>query len=205
MPIALKPLLNINEHDIVSFFSFSGAIPQTKGVLVTVLGSGWSNPINPVVPQGNLAGTSAQSIYAGAGQNRFNQAYSPLWVVPQSVGLSQPGDRPLGVLLYDVKELGFLAQPLRFDPVRRAEAQCVLSGEAVQVVRAGMFLISGINLVTGTGAGTGLLANPTNSGIKADISGGYVVTSSYDPFSVGQILGAPDRDGFILVDIDCRR
>lgn len=201
MSIALKPLLNINEHDIVPFFAFSGTIPQTKGVFVTIVGSGWSNPINPVIPVGNLAGPN--SPYAGSSQSRFSQAYSPLWTVPQFVALSSPGDKPLGVLFYDVKELGFLAQPLRFDPVRRAEAQCALSGEAVQVARAGLFLVSGINLVTGTGAGTGLLANPTNSGVKADVSGGWVVTSNIDPYKVGQILGAKDADGYILVQVDC--
>lgn len=205
MSIALKPLLNINEHDIVPFFAFSGTIPQTKGVLVTIQGSGWSNPINPVVIAGNLAGANPPYANENLGAARFNQAYSPIWTVPQFVGLSTTGDRPLGVLFYDVKELGFLAMPLRFDPVRRAEAQCALSGEAVQVARAGLFLISGINLITGTGAGTGLLANPTNSGVKADVSGGYVVTYNTDPLAVGQILGAPDNQGFILTDIDCRR
>lgn len=203
--IALKPLLNINEHDIVPFFAFSGIIPQLKGVFVTVAGSGWQNPINPVVPVGNLAGANPPYANENAAYGRFNQANSPIWGVPQSVVLGQPGDKPLGVLFYDVKELGFLNYPLRFDPVRRAEQQCALSGEAVQVVRAGLFLVSGINLVTGTGVGTGLLANPTNSGVKADVSGGWVVTSNVDPLSVGQILGAKDADGYILVDVDCRR
>lgn len=205
MSIILKPLLNINEHDIVPFFAFSGNIPTFKGVLVTVQGSGWQNPINPVVPVGNLASTNNPYANSDLGANRFNQAYSPLWTVSQVVGLAQPGDRPLGVLFYDVKELGFLAYPLRFDPVRRAEAQCALSGEAVQVARAGLFLVSGINLITGTGAGTGLLANPTNSGVKADTSGGWVVTANVDPLAIGQVLGAPDNQGFILVDVDCRR
>jgi len=205
MSIVIKPLLNINEHDIVPFFAFSGAIPTFKGVLVTVQASGWQNPLNPVVIAGNLASANGPYANQDLGAGRFNQAYSPIWSVPQTVTLSQPGDKPLGVLFYDVKELGFLAYPLRFDPIRRAEAQCALSGEAVQVVRQGMFLISGINLVTGTGAGTGLLANPTNSGVKADVSGGYVVTTATDPLAVGQVLGAADKDGFILVDIDCRR
>jgi hypothetical protein len=202
MAITLKPLLNINEHDLIPFFAFSGIIPQTKGVFVTVVASGWQNPINPVVPVGNLAGSSGP--YGGETFS-FNQAYAPLWGAPQSVQLSTTGDKPLGVLFYDVRELGFLNYPLRFDPVRRAEAQCALSGEAVQVARAGMFLVSGVSLITGTGAGTGLLANPTNSGVKCDVSGGWVVTSNIDVLKVGQFLGAKDADGFYLIDVNCRQ
>jgi hypothetical protein len=202
--IYLKPFQNINEYDIVPMFAFSGAIPQLKGALVTVAGSGWQNPINPVVPVGNLAGANSPYANSNLGYPRFNQANSPIWGAPQSVILSSPGDKPLGVLFYDVKELGFLAYPLRFDPIRRAEAQCVLSGEGVQVVRKGMFHVSGINLVTGTGGGTGLLPNPTNSGVKADVSGGWVVCSNIDNYKVGHILGAPDLDGYILVAVDCR-
>jgi len=201
MAIALKPLLNINEHDIVPFYSFSGSIPQTKGVFVTVQGSGWNNSINPVI-----AGPSTTAGWYG----EVNQPNSlaPIYIVPSRVALSQPGDKPLGVLFYDVKEFGFLNYPLRFDPVRRAEAQCALSGEAVQVVRAGLFLVSGINYsyVTGTGNGTGLatLANGTNSGVKADVNGGWIVTTATDPLAVGQILGSKDNQGFTLVDVDCR-
>lgn len=205
MAIYLKPLQIVNEHNVIPFFGFSGVIPQGRGVLVTVAGSGWRNPINPVVVGANLAANNGPYANQANGAARFTQAYSPLWIVPQSVALSQPGDRPLGVLLYNIQEYGFLSEPLRFDPIRRAEAYCALSGEGVPVARAGTFLISGINLVTGTGAGTGLIANPTNSGVKADVSGGYAVTSPNDPLAVGQILGAQDADGYVLVDIDCRR
>lgn len=198
MSIALKPLLNINEHDIVPFYSFSGTIPQTKGVFVTVQGSGWNNSINPVI-----AGPSTTAGWYG--EITQPNSYAPIYIVPSQVGLSQPGDKPLGVLFYDVKEFGFLNYPLRFDPIRRAEAQCVLSGEAVQVVRAGLFLVSGINFVTGTGAGTGLVANGTNSGVKADTNGGWAITANTDPLACGQILGGADNQGFVLVDVDCRR
>jgi hypothetical protein len=48
----------------------------------------------------------------------------------------------LGVMLYDVKEVDENGMKLLFDPVKRDELQCVVSGQAVPIARRGVFDVS---------------------------------------------------------------
>jgi len=57
---------------------------------------------------------------------------------------SATGTRPFGMLLYDVRETDENGEKLIYKPRKAAEMQCAISGQAVPVVRRGMFLYSGI-------------------------------------------------------------
>lgn len=192
--VKLKPFQNYNEHDLVPFFAFTG-VEQGKGALVSIQGSGFTNGINPVAQVGNLA----------AGFDHGN-VYAPLYGNVAKVGLATSGTMPFGVLLFDVREAGFLNYPLRFDPTRRKELQCALSGEGVGILRAGMFTVSGIEGISAYGTGTPT-SNPTNSGVKVSdtVPGGWAVTTATDSLSFGTILGQADKEGFVVVDTNFRK
>jgi len=183
----LKPFRDYSEHDVVNLFAVSGVSQLAKGTLVTVVGSGFVNNaswgiaynINPLTNNGNV--------------------YTPRWEVKAKVAVADSGNASglaLGFTLYDVQEYNFQGVYFLYDPVRKEEAQAVVSGEAVPIVRKGLFLVGGFP--------SGVAAPVAGSLATLGATGSWNVvaqgTTGVKPFGV--FLGAPDADGYSLVAVD---
>ena len=168
----LRPFRDYDEKDVINLFALSGAVVDstynivgTKGTLVKIAGDGFRNDLENLEMLGNYGTFSVNNFVA--------QRYGTL----PKVVVAGVGDRPLGMLLYDVRELDENQLPLKYNPRKAAEMEVALSGQSVPIVTRGVFLYSGV--ITGTaGAGTAIAAgNPCYVGAAGCISA-YGVSSS---------------------------
>lgn len=183
-----KPFRDYSEHDVVNLFKLSNQT-GSKATPVVISNSGWKTETSTPKVFANIAAT-----YGVDSPN----IYSPRWEIYPAVRPAVTGEKPLGLTLYDTKEVNQFNYPLLFDKQRREEAQAVLSGQAVPIVRKGLFLLgpfaSGETpaptkfvAVKGTGD-IGVV--PNNTGVNAAIV-------------FGECFGYKDADGYALVSINC--
>ncbi len=178
----LRPFRDYSEHDVINLYTWTGAVPVTKGTLVKVVGSGWMD-------------TNGLEFQGSPGL-AYNNTVSQRWGVIPKVAAVVSGEPVLGMLLYDVRELDENGEKLIFNPLKAAEMQAVPSGSAVPIVTKGMFLYSGIDgLVTG--------------GAPAYASGGQITatnvgtTGAVGFTQVGKFLGGKNAQGWALIRLNC--
>ena len=187
----IKPFRDIDEHDVRNgFYTWSGAIPTTKGTLVKVF-SGYSIDAELLDDLGN----------AGAAYNN---------TVSQRVGLTTSvcpvagsGDNVYGMLLYDVRELDEHGLPLKWNTEKQTQMQCTISGQSVVLLKRGLILYSGVN-----GGAAPVVGVTAGAPAYAAANGCIGTTGSSDPYNpakvVGQFAGIPNSQGWTLVDLDIR-
>lgn len=173
----IKPFRDVSEHDVLNLFTYSGAsLPVTKGTFVRI-SSGWSSTVDP-------------NSIAGSPGFTYGNSLSPRWSVPATVtSVSTWDEVPLGITLYDIREVDENGELLVFRPQKKDEMQCVLSGEAVPIVTKGMFLYSGVNGGAATG-GSLAYSGPLNGLYTTGVN------------SVGKFLGPVDSNGCVLLKLD---
>lgn len=122
----LLPHRDYDEHDVVNMFSYDGG-EVAAGLLVKI----------------TSADLNADHVQHGVGGflNTLGNAYSPFNSVPHKVQLADSGDEAIGILLRDVRETDENGETLRFYPEKKAELQCVTSGEANPVATKGIFTL----------------------------------------------------------------
>jgi hypothetical protein len=185
----LLPFRQYDERDVLNVFALSGYAADVytivnRGTLVKVAGDGMKlDTLNPVEFLGNPS------------------AFSPINVVSQRYGAipkvvpANAGDKILGMTLFDVRETDENGELLKFRPRKAAELEAVISGQAVPIVRKGIFAYSGVctgNGLTGSvTAGTTLYAG-ANATLSSFASGN----------SVGVVLGTTDFHGVTTVLLD---
>lgn len=146
----LRPFRDYDEKDVINLYAYSGApvdtafqILATKGTLVKVVGDGFRVDNEPIEMLGNMGAFSVNNFVA--------QRYG---VVPK-VTTSTPADSPIGMLLFDVRELDENQLPLKYNPRKAAEMEVALSGQAVPIVTRGTFLYSGVRVSGGVAVTAG--------------------------------------------------
>ena len=177
----IKPLRDVDEHVVINLFAFSGALPVSKGTLVRI-------------ETGYDAGADPLSLAAGTVGQSYQNTVSTRWVVPHKVSTAGTGDRPIGMLLYDVRETDENGELLIFKPRKRWEMQTALSGEAVPILTKGLVLYTGVaNNQSPTG---GALAYIGAAGVLSTAGAGTSIVS------VGRFLGPTDSNGWVLVKLE---
>ena len=177
MSKTIRPFRDYSEHEVINLFALSGE--ANKGTFVTSAGSGW-----------NFSTPSAfddNSFISGTVSARFN--------VPHRVIPAPSGTVPamvLGMTLKDVRSVDENGYPLKFEPKKAAERDLIISGEAVPVVKRGVFLYSG---VSGTPAfGSGLAVSDAGDGSLKVVGAGAST-------AVARALGPKDANGFVLIEV----
>lgn len=174
----LRPFRSHDEYDTINLFGYSGSYPVYNGTFVKIAGtSGYMGQDLEIIGQ---AGAS----YAGVD--------SPRWgVAPVVTSVSATGDSPIGMLLYDGKELDENGLQLKFNPRKAAEMQVFLSGWAAPIVTKGEFWYSGIS------------GSPT-PGAPAyfDQSTAGLMTVGQTSQIVGKFLGGKTSEGYAYVKIN---
>lgn len=175
----LKPFRQFNENDVINFFSFKDGSNVNKGTFVKIsTGAVNGDTLNP---SGVLG-----AVYGNTVSNR--------WLVKAQVttaGNDISGTKPIGMTLWDIKELDENGEKLIFHPQKAAELQTVLSGQSVPIVSNGQFLYSGVSGTPTGGSGAYLNDSATD--------GSLAVVGT---IRVGTFLGGKDADGFTLLRLE---
>jgi hypothetical protein len=172
----LRPFRDYNEKDVINLFSVSGApidttyqIIATKGSLVKVVGNGFVNDQDPEVMIGNM------------GLFNVNNFVGQRYGVSSQVALAGVSDQPIGMLLFDVRELDENGEMLKYRPQKAAEMEVVLSGQACPIVTKGLFIVSGIQ--------TGTTAIAAGNPVYVGTNGGFATSTAVTGKQVGIFLG----------------
>ena len=174
----LLPFRDYSEHDVINLFTWSGAVPRTKGCVVRVV-AGFDN-------------TTGVARLGDVGANHGNTVSERYGVHAKVAAATGSAHSPLGMTLYDVKEEDENGEKLIFNPRKAAEMEIALSGQAVPVVTKGIFLYSGGSLGS----------VEAGSALYTDTAGELTTTDSGSMPIVGRALGAEDSNGHILVRIN---
>ena len=185
----LGPFRDYNEHDVINVFAvsgYNGNLTLNRGTLVKIAGNGFK-----------LDEASAIEFIGNP------SAFSPSNVVSQRYGAipkvttTSASDVPIGMTLFDIRETDENGELLKFRPRKAAEMEAVISGQAVPIVRRGLFAYSGI--LTGAGqADPGATASAVAAG-AALYPGTAALTSYATGTRIGTAMGATDARGFTVV------
>jgi len=178
----LRPFRQIDEHDVIKLFAYSGTLPVTQGTLVRPVASGWRSDESDTEFLGNVVG-------AGYG-NTVSQRYG---TIPR-VTAADTGEATIGMLLYDVKETDENGELYILHPRKADENDVVMSGQVAPILTRGIVLWSGT------------LNGPNAAGRTFWASGaGHVTTTNTNQISgtsVGRLLGSPDSRGYALLYVN---
>lgn len=179
----LKPFRSVNPHDVVNFYAHTGS-SVNKGTFVK-LKAGVNPDATPMQFLQDLEGVPSR-------------AKSMRAVNPNKVETAGSGDRPFGMLLYDVREENKFGEKYIYRPrYDRSEQQIVTSGETVPVVRRGIFEINGFS---GTpDAGSGAVMHNTLEGQLVVVNKASVSDKS---LLVGTFLSQSGADGYALFSLE---
>jgi len=178
--MTIRPFRDYSEHEVINLFALEGE--GNKGTFVTAAFSGFD--------------LSSQSDFSD--DSFINNTVSARFNIANKVIAAPSGTVPamvLGMTLKDVRSVDENGYPLKFEPRKAAERDVVISGEAVPVVKRGVFLYDGIDETLGSCAfGSGLAVSDAGDGSLQVVAPGH-------PSSVAKALGPKDANGFALIDI----
>lgn len=167
----LRPLRDIDPHEKINFFTYDGATAD-KGTVVKI-------------SAGAVNGQSNHYTDLGA---TYTNTLSQRVGLAARVTAAGSGDVPFGMLLQDVRETDEHGNKYIFDRNKAKSEGTVISGEAVDILKRGLVLYSG---VWGT---------PTAGAKLYAAAGGAISTSGTN--QVGTALGTADSDGFTFIHLD---
>jgi hypothetical protein len=184
----IKPLRDIDPHDTIGFFAFSGAATADKGTFVDMA------VFNP----SNYQGWGVEDVgYTPDG------TWSKRYVIKARVVNAVSGSQKcIGMLLYDVRENDENGVPLRFLGHDAKNARCfVESGEAVPILKRGLVSINGF---LGTpGPGSGAVLSAANDGSLVVVHPTAIVSTGATPMTkVGKFISTTGADGYALLDVN---
>ena len=181
----LKPFRDYSEHDVINMFAFDGA-PDANGVIATkgtVVTFANANGVQPVST--SALGSEVVELDLPAGST-YNNTVSYRYSAVPKISKAIYTDVPLGITLYDVRELDENGEKLSFNPRKAAEMNAVVSGQAVPVLTRGILLYEGLNttLIPTTAVAGDTLYVYSTAGELSTIDAGSAP-------AVGKLLGKP--------------
>lgn len=192
MPLPLlRPLRDYNEKDVYNLFTFSGQTSSgqivNKGTLVAIApNAGWRNDLEPL----NIIGTYGDFSVNNVQALRYGNSAAVTYYGTGSFSGGFPGEYPLGITLFDIRELDENLIPLKYNPRKAAELEACISGQTVPIVSRGTFLYSG--LTGGFGGGAALYGGVSGVITAQNNTSGSLV-------QVGVALGGTGQDGSALI------
>jgi len=167
----LLPFRQYDDNNVVNMFSYDGG-EVGAGLIVKI----------------TSADLNSDAVQYGEGGflNTIGNASSMYASVPHKVQLADSGDAALGILLRDVREEDENGEKIRFYPEKKAELQCVASGEAVPVASKGIFTFTSDAFEGGT--------VPAPMSTLAVRDGGLLGSSEAADTVAGMVLATGSRE-----------
>lgn len=133
----LMPLRDYDEHDVVNLFALNTANSSIldsgngdSGVIVKVTSGTITNDAASLVSSSYLGKTD----YPNVGRDYYSE-------VPLKIGVASTGDAALGITLFETAMYDENGEKLLYYRQKALENQIVLTGQAVPVATAGMFIL----------------------------------------------------------------
>lgn len=167
----LKPLRDYDPHETINFFTYDGATAD-KGTVVKIAAGAVNGQSNHL--------TDLSATYTNTLSQRMGLA--------ARVTAAGSGDVPFGMMLKDVRETDEHGEKYIFNRKKAKAEGVTISGEAVEILKRGLVLYSG---VWGTPAAGSKLYTAAD---------GAISTSGTN--QVGTALGANDADGFCFIHLN---
>jgi len=194
MPL-LRPFRDYNEKDVLNFYTFSGQTSTAqiinKGTLVQIVGPGFRNDADPV----NIIGTYGDFAVNNVQALRYGTPAQVTYYGTGNATQGFPGEVPIGITLFDIRELDENTIPLKYNPRKAAELEACISGQTVPIVVRGTFLYSGLTGAFNAGA---LLYG----GATGSITAFGAATGTFTNFYVGNALGTTGIDGSAMIRLN---
>lgn len=176
----MLPYRHLSETDVINMFSLND-VTGAAGSLVTITDGNLD--LDPV---GYIERADAQSF-----QNHMGNASSLYPEVPYKVGVvGGTGERPIGILLRDVRAVDENGENLQYYPRKKEELQCVISGEAVPIATRGQFMVNHRALAGGIAPAINSYAIPYTNGTLTGVAN---PTDEEKAESVGRFLATGSR------------
>jgi len=175
--MTIRPFRDYSEHEVINLFALEGE--TNKGTFVTAKTNGFD--------------LTAESAFSD--DSFINNTVSARFNVANRLVAAPSGTMPamvLGMTLKDVRSVDENGYPLKFEPRKAAERDLIISGEAVPVVKRGVFLYSGVD--GNPSFGDGLAISDAGDGSLKVVAPGVAS-------AVAKALGPKDPNGFVLIDI----
>jgi len=178
----LKPFRQYNANDVINLFAHvSGSV--NRGTVVKVV-------------SGAMTGHPNEYQFA-ADSNAPSRVTSLRAVNPWKVNTCTSGDTPLGITLYDVREVNAYGKKYIFEPrYETSEQQVVVSGQSVPVLTQGIVEINGFSGTPGPGSGA----------IVSTVADGRILVSNsiakFGAGRVGTFLTTSGTDGYALLKVE---
>ena len=180
----LLPFRQYDENDVINFYSLDTITGAAGSVVKVSVANLDESPVNYV--------TRTDSSSWDATQGNALSLYPE---VPYKLTkVSTTGDRPLGILLRDVRDKDENGENMLYYPEKKAELQCVSSGEAVPVATRGVFTINAKGLAGGVAPAIGSLATPSVDATLTGIVPAANTHHLHHPHSVGKFIGTGLRE-----------
>jgi hypothetical protein len=190
-----KPYRDVSEHDVINGVFQYNLATGSQATPVVIVGLGWSGDGNQI-----------------AGNSPFNypNITSPRWELKCSVRAAVSGEKPFGVMLFDVKELNQFGYPFIWDTERKEENSCVVSGEAVPIARKGLFVVgpfgTGVSDLPSAGKFAVVKTTGDWGAVSSKTGALYSVSGLAIPYELpvfGTYIGPKDADGYAAVYVNC--
>lgn len=176
----MLPYRQYSDQDVINIFALD-AITGEAGSLVKI--SSANLDADPV-------GLATRTDSLGF-QNYMGNASSLYPSVPLKVTkVATTGERPLGILLRDVRAVDENGENLQYYPRKKEELQCVISGEAVPVATKGLFMVNSRALAGGLAPAINSYAIPSANGTFTGVA---APTDAQRPWVVGKFLATGSR------------
>ncbi len=177
----IKPLRDIAPHDIVPFFSFSGA-SANKGTFVSAIGAGLN--FSTEMSLSDLSSLNGS----------FSSNFTVPWLMePAASGCAKAS--VLGMMVKDVRTVDENGYPLIYDSRKAAEMDVTVSGQAAPVATKGFVLYSGIVGTPAFGSGAAI-ADAGDGSLK--------VIAATDAKAIGRFIGPKNTAGFAPLEFNVR-
>lgn len=177
----LLPYRNYAEENVINMFSLD-TITGEAGSLVKISSANLDlDPVNLITRSDSLGF-----------QNYMGNATSLYPEVPHKVTkVTTTGERPLGILLRDVRSVDENGENLQYYPRKKEELQCVISGEAVPVLTRGIVTLNARALAGGVAPAINSYALPAANGTFTGVA---APSDAQRPWVVGKFIATGSRE-----------
>jgi hypothetical protein len=184
----LLPFRQYSEQEVINFYSLDEATGEA-GSLVRV--SSANLDLDPI--QYTTRGDA--NAYANTLGHASSLYPTVAYKVTKVIGTGDFITGALGIMLRDVRTVDENGQNLLFYPEKKAELQCVVSGEAVPVAAKGVFTFSQNAFVNGSTVrpAVGDWVVPATNGLLTGV-GTQALKLAYANFKVGTVLATGTRE-----------
>jgi hypothetical protein len=182
----LLPFRQYDDNDVINFYSYDLETGEAGSVVKVSAANLNDEPVEYVER------TDSDSWDGTMGRALSLYPETPYKVT--KVSDTGAGVRPLGILLRDIRNKDENGENLLYYPEKKAELQCVVSGEAVPIATKGIFTLNVRGLTDGVVPAINSFAVPSKNGTVTGLASTVVNHAHHHAHSIGEFIATGLRE-----------